>query len=264
MKQKLTNPMYGNWISRRMLRTLMLLILLVSGIETVLLAFRLGWTLLNIFLALILIILLVCLVYFYRARWWFSVTGGNIQNKILDLLISQIEWDGNGMVLDIGCGSGALAIKVAKKYPKANIVGIDNWGSKWDYSKRQCEDNAQAEGVHGRISFQQASASELPFPDETFDLVVSNLTFHEVVDSKSRLAVLKEALRVVKQGGKFVFQDLFLIKQLYGTPDQLIEAMVAMGIGKARFVNTSQSSWIPKVLRLPFMVGTLGLIHGEK
>ncbi|MFA6763646.1 MAG: class I SAM-dependent methyltransferase [Sphaerochaetaceae bacterium] len=257
-------PLYGNWISNRMLKTLMFLIILTGGIETILLISQSRWTMLNLILALVLIVFLVCLIYFYRARWWFDVNGGNIQNKILDLLISHIEWDGNGVALDIGCGSGALTIEIAKRYPAANIIGIDNWGKKWDYTKRQCEANAQAEGVIGRTTFQQASDSKLPFPDETFDLVVSNLTFHEVIDSKCKLDVVKEALRVVKRGGKFVFQDLFLIKQYYGTPCQLKEAVVAMGINTVEFVNTCASPWIPKALRLPFMVGTLGLIHGEK
>ena len=54
------------------------------------------------------------------------------------------------------------------------------------------------------MTFQKASASKLPFADESFDVVVSNLTFHEVKDVKDKREVVREALRVVKKGGIFV------------------------------------------------------------
>lgn len=40
-----------------------------------------------------------------------------------------------------------MSIKAAKKFPKAEITGMDYWGTGWDYSKKLCEDNAKAEGV---------------------------------------------------------------------------------------------------------------------
>ncbi len=115
-----------------------------------------------------------------------------------------------------------------------------------------------------RTEFQRADASKLPFADGTFDLVVSNLTFHEVKNSKNKMDVVKEALRVVKPGGRFVFQDLFLIKQYYGLPEELTAAISAMGIKEIHFIDTSKAGFIPKALQLPFMIGTLGLIYGVK
>ncbi|MFC1863087.1 class I SAM-dependent methyltransferase [Thermodesulfobacteriota bacterium] len=72
------------------------------------------------------------------------------------------------------------------------------------------------DGVAERVTFVRAYASYLPFDDEAFDVVVSNLVFHEVRDVKDKKLLIKEALRVVKKGGWFVFQDLFLWKQVYG------------------------------------------------
>ena len=57
-------PLYGNWISNRMLKTLMFLIILTGGIETILLISQSRWTMLNLILALVLIVFLVCLIYF--------------------------------------------------------------------------------------------------------------------------------------------------------------------------------------------------------
>lgn len=264
MEGETANTDYGNWISKRILRICKTGLLLFTGIEVVLLVFRLNWPLTRAVVALLMVLMLGCLIFFYRARWWFDTHGANMQETVLDLLLSHIEWDGNGRALDIGCGSGALTIQLAKKYCKAQVIGIDYWDKHWDYSQKQCEDNARAEGVIERVTFQQASASKLPFDDETFDLVVSNLTFHEVSDSKNKLDVVKEALRVVKKGGSFAFQDLFLIKQYYGTPEQLTEAVRAMGMQRVHFSDTKNSVRLPMTLRPPFMLGTMGLLSGTK
>ncbi len=67
-----------------------------------------------------------------------------------------------------------------------------------------------------RVHFQKGDAASLNFPDATFDVVVSNLTFHEVKMVKSKIEVLQEALRVVKPGGNFVFIDYFYDERYYG------------------------------------------------
>lgn len=109
-----------------------------------------------------------------------------------------------------------LTIKLAQKFNTAKVAGIDYWGAKWEYSKNTCESNVEIEGVNDNVTFQKAKALKLPFEDGFFDAAVSNLVFHEVADAKDKREVIKEALRVVKKGGKFAFQDLFLEKHLYG------------------------------------------------
>jgi ubiquinone/menaquinone biosynthesis C-methylase UbiE len=179
-------------------------------------------------------------------------------------VLGRLDWDGKGKALDIGCGNAPLTIKLVKKFPCAEATGIDYWGGMWEYSKSVCERNAASEGVADRVSFQKASASDLPFEDESFDAAVSNLVFHEVSDAKDKRDVIKEALRVVKKGGKFAFQDLFLVKRVYGEVDDLLETIRSWGIERVEFLNTSDSDFIPKSLRLPFMVGTIGILYGEK
>jgi len=140
-----------------------------------------------------------------------------------------LEWSSEGQALDIGCGNGALTIKLANRFPGARVTGIDYWGEKWAYSKNTCEANAKAEKVADRVVFQKASATKLPFEDEHFDVAVSNLCFHEVGDAKDKREVIREALRVVKKGGKFAFQDLFLLKQVYGDKDELMSPHKKLG-----------------------------------
>ena len=176
----------------------------------------------------------------------------------------HLDWNGKGKGLDIGCGNGPLTIKLAQKYADAHITGIDYWGKQWEYSKSICERNARIEGVAERVFFQKASASALPFADGAFDVAVSNLVFHEVSGVRDKKDVLKEALRVVKEGGSFAFQDLFLWKRVYGEVDDLLQAIRSWGIERVDFVDTSDSEFIPKALKLPFMIGTIGRLYGEK
>jgi len=245
---------YGNWVSTRLVFAPGVLSLLFGGLSFVLPA-----------LGVVAVLSFLCFLYFAYARYLFSPRGGNIQARIQDLVLDRIMgWDGVGKVLDIGCGNGPLTIHIAKRYPQAEITGIDYWGGTWEYSKGVCKMNAEIEGVAGRVTFERASASSLPFDDEAFHMVVSNLVFHEVRDVRDKKKLIKEALRAVTKGGWFVFQDLFLWKRVYGEVDDLLETIRSWGIETAEFVDTSDSDFIPKALKLPFMLGTVGILYGRK
>jgi ubiquinone/menaquinone biosynthesis C-methylase UbiE len=246
-------PDYGNWVSTRLVYVPLIVSLIFMGLSII-------FPFLIVAAALFLFVFL----YFAYARYLFSPLGGNVQDQVRGLVLSNLDWNGEGQILDIGCGSASLTIELAKKYKKARIIGIDYWGKQWEYSKTVCEKNAEIEGVAERVAFQKASAAALPFENDSFDAVVSNLVFHEVSGVQDKKELIREALRVTKKGGKFVFQDLFLWKRIYGEPNELIEAVRSWGIKNVEFIKTSNSAFIPKVLKLPFMVGTIGMIVGEK
>ncbi len=245
---------YGNWVS-----TKLVVVPGVIGLFFVALAFLLPG------LILVALVFFLCALYFAYARYQFSPQGRDIQTRIRNLVIDHTKgWDGTGRILDIGCGNGPLSIDLAKAYPQAQVLGVDYWGGTWEYSKAVCERNAELEGVADRVSFERASALALPYDDGAFDLVVSNLVFHEVHDARDKKLLLKEALRVVRPGGWFVFQDLFLWKQVYGPIEDLVASIGSWGIKTVNFVDTSISDFIPRLLKLPFMVGTLGIFYGRK
>ncbi len=246
-------PSYGSWVSTRFIYIPAVISLVLSGLA-------LWYPALGILAGLFLILA----GYFAYARYLFSPQGKNVQEQIHELLLTHFIWNGEGQVLDIGCGNAAITVKLAKKYPRASVIGIDYWGKDWDYSKGVCQENVRIEGVDKQVTFQKASASSLPFPDGYFDAAVSNLTFHEVADASDKRQVIREALRVVKKGGRFAFQDLFLIDRMYGSIDDLLQTIQSWGVSKVEFVNTSNASFIPSVLKLPFMVGTIGILTGEK
>ena len=64
--------------------------------------------------------------------------------------------------------------------------------------------------------------------------------------------------------GRFVLQDLFLWKSVYGKADDLVETVRSWGIETADLIDTSGSDFIPRVLKLPFMLGTVGVLYGRK
>ncbi|ACC98313.1 Methyltransferase family protein [Elusimicrobium minutum Pei191] len=201
--------------------------------------------------------------YMYYARKLFSYEGGGVQGKVLDNVLNHLNWDGNGKLLDVGCGSGAMVIKAAKRFPNAKITGMDYWGALWDYAKEQCENNAKIEGVSDRVHFQKGDAAKLDFADAEFDAVVSNFVFHEVKTQPDKVALIKEVLRVIKPGGVFSFGDLFFSKANYKDLDVLMETL-SKEVSEIHFSETRKSDFIPRILATPVLLGETGLIYGRK
>lgn len=168
--------------------------------------------------------------------------GDDVQGKIHQLLIDSVGRDGR--LLDVGCGSGQLLIRFAKSAP-GDYVGLDYWGSDWEYSRAQAERNAALENVSG-LSFQRGSASKLPFGDADFKRIVSSLTFHEVRDVKDKTASVAEALRVLEPGGRFAFIDLFDDPKFYDGRQKVLDVIARNG-GR---IDTARS--LSQVLSLKF------------
>lgn len=248
-----SKPDYGNWVPSKLVYVPAALAVLLGGLSV-----------LSAWLVLPALLFFACASGFAYGRWKLSDRGGGIQSKIWALVLQHLHWQGEGEVLDIGCGNGPLTIAIAKAYPSAHVTGIDYWGGPWAYSKAVCENNAAIEGVATRVTFQRASAAELPFHDGTFDVVVSNLVFHEVRGVADKKLVIREALRVLKKGGIFVFQDLFLLKRIYGDIGDVLSAIRGWGVADVAFFATNRAFSAPTVLKLPFMVGTIGIVHGSK
>ena len=130
----------------------------------------------------------------------------------------------------------------------------------------QCEKNAQMEGVADQIDFQKGDAAKLDFLDETFDAVVSNFVFHEVRTAKDKRDVVKEALRVVKKGGVFSFQDMFSQKSLYRDMEEFVRILKKEGISEVHCIGNLEKKldFIPRFVTTPWMIRGMGIIYGKK
>lgn len=103
-------------------------------------------------------------------------------------------------VLDIGCGIGGTARFMAKAYG-CRVSGVDLTPDYIETAKRLSELTRLAD----RVSFEVASALDLPFEDATFDAAI---TFHVAMNIKDRPALYAEAARVLKPGAQFCIYDV--------------------------------------------------------
>ncbi len=108
--------------------------------------------------------------------------------------------DGRGLTfLELGAGTGSATRFVRLTFPKAKIVALDLSDPYLKVARKRL-------GNASRIDFIQGNASALPFRDGTFDAVYSVFLFHEL-PLDERKAVLKESLRVLKDGGTLALVD---------------------------------------------------------
>ena len=166
-----------------------------------------------------------------------------MSRQIIEDTAARVKLPAGGRCLDVGCGSGALAIAVAKRNPQAEIVGIDRWGKEYaSFSKRLCEGNARAEGVKN-ATFRQGDATHLDFADATFDAVVSNYVYHNIPGERQKY--LLETLRTLKKGGTFALHDIFSPSK-YGDIQAFAQRLRDMGYQKVELIDTTDGKYMTK------------------
>ena len=213
---------------------------------------------------LVLTIVLCCVtiwsVMMYRA---FSYDGKRqMSRQIIEGIADYVKVPAGGTCLDVGCGSGALSIAVAKRNPEASIIGVDRWGAEYaSYSKQLCENNAKAEGV-SNTRFQQGDATHLEFPDETFDAVTSNYVYHNI-PSSDRQAILLETLRTLKKGGTFAIHDI-MSQRRYGNMQDFVRKLKEMGYQDVQLIDTTDGMFMKKSEALWMDLSGSTLLVGKK
>ena len=105
-------------------------------------------------------------------------------------------------VLDFGCGNGTTALWLSNE-AGCHVTGVDLSGVRVDNALKALED--QTSDLKSRVRFEKASVTELPFEDSSFTHVWSQAVIYHVHDKED---ALKEAYRVLADGGIFVFDDL--------------------------------------------------------
>jgi len=250
---------YGNWVRKRVLLVLGIATLAVGALDLIP-----AGVVYHVIMTIVFVLFLVTFLLPLYAYFAFSQNGGGFQAKLYDCILRSLGPDRSGKYLDIGSGNGVLTVSLALRNPQAEVVGIDFWGTNWEYSKANCEQNARIAQVADRVRFQQGDAASLEFGSNTFDGAISNLTFHEVRSVRNKRAILEEALRVIKPRGAFTFVDYFLEPRYYGAPAQFRDYLAKLGLAEVQLTPLRDVLPVPTLLRHPKILGRAAILSGRK
>lgn len=118
-------------------------------------------------------------------------------------------------VLDAGCGTARISILIAKERPQWQITAIDLAQSMLDVAAQ----NIQEAELQRQISLNKVDAKKMPYPEGSFDLVISNSLLHHLPNP---ISFLQELKRVLKADGAIIIRDL-----LSPPTEAAVDAMVS-------------------------------------
>ncbi len=119
-------------------------------------------------------------------------------------------------VLDLGCGTGTLAVLVKQGHVFADVYGLDADPQVLTIAR------SKAHQAHAEITLQQGLAYQLPFPGAWFDRILTSLVFHHLTTLQKQQA-LHEVFRILKPAGKLTLLD---IGEPYGPYARLVSQVV--------------------------------------
>lgn len=141
---------------------------------------------------------------FIAARFVLNINGR------ASLPTQQFLPAGTGRVLDIGAGTGRSSLMVLESRPQATVVALDLFGDSFDHhfgpgdkGELRLQTNLRAVGLERRASIQTGDMRQLPFPDQSFEGIVSAYAMDHLRRTDS-IQALHEAARVLKPGGDFL------------------------------------------------------------
>lgn len=144
------------------------------------------------------------------------VRGTTRERTFKRRLLDQAQLDGEIDALDIGAGTGTLAIWAKHENPALQIRGLDGDPAILEQARRK----AAARGVE--VPFDEGLSYALPYEDESFDRVLSSLFFHHLVLADKERTI-REIARVLRPGGELHVAD-------FGQPRSLLEKAGAIAI----------------------------------
>jgi len=129
-------------------------------------------------------------------------------------ILQEMGIEGDETLLDLGCGRGAVLLTAAKLLPRGRAIGVDVWREdQTGNSPQQTLTNAGLENVADRVEVFTADITDLPFDDDSVDVIVSSLVIHNIPGAPGREQAVREAARVLRPGGRLAIADLLATRR---------------------------------------------------
>jgi ubiquinone/menaquinone biosynthesis C-methylase UbiE len=130
-------------------------------------------------------------------NWGFRVLGGRGHEAFRQRIIDLAGLSGDEHLLDAGCGTGLMALRIAAQHPGCTVQGIDLSPKMIAVARQDAEEQGLA------VDFRVGSIVEMPYPDGAFDMVLTNIMYHHLDLAEKQQSVV-EIARVLKPGGRYV------------------------------------------------------------
>lgn len=135
----------------------------------------------------------------YERYWAPVIRPGAV--RVLDLVAADLDTPSELHVLDVGSGTGSLAIATLERWPQHRVTGIDPSGAMLEAARHTANEQL-SRAVARRFRAEVASAANLPFDDGAFDVAMSSFVLQLVDDRES---ALREVRRALRPGGTFAW-----------------------------------------------------------
>ncbi|QED46280.1 class I SAM-dependent methyltransferase [Cytobacillus dafuensis] len=153
--------------------------------------------------------------------------------------LEQIKIRNEAVMLDIGCGGGKAIQLLSKRNPNGKIYGID-------YSDQAVKDSIKANKLDvekGKVDIRQASVTDIPFPEDVFDIITAFQTHYFWTDLEKGV---KETFRVLKSEGCFlIIAEIYKINyhmKSYKTREEMEQLFKKAGFNTVKFYENKR--WI--------------------
>jgi ubiquinone/menaquinone biosynthesis C-methylase UbiE len=150
-------------------------------------------------------------------RWWAPVLAPTARG-LADELTSVVDRVPDARLVDIGTGTGTLAIELVRRFPAVTVTAVDSSAAMLDEARQQATRALTPSAVR-RLEFVRGDAEKLPLPSVAFDAAVSSFVFQLVAN---RAAAFREARRVLRPDG-FLAVVTWLASDAPFEPDEALE-----------------------------------------